>query len=408
MNRALITNPNLQRVWLAQICSVFGDMLTFLALPLLVYEATQSKAALSFAIFARVLPTLCMGLIAGALADRWCRRTVMVVTNTLQALVTIPILFVPSNSLVITIYVTVACKAVIGAFSQPAMSSTIPTLVERKQLMSFNAVMTLSYRTLQFLAPLFGAWLLTASGPRVLLIVDILSFLIAALLLHRTAIPAHEPQDPTERKDLRAGIQAGLRHIATTPVLRGIILSSMVIMLGQGFISPVWLPYIVEVLQKPAEHFGILVSLQGLGFVLGSLLVLALGLRKRPQTKRWYIFFILSGGITIFLQVTTYNFSLFLVWATLAGIFLAGRDVATITLIQHSAPQHLMGRVSSTNHLLTQTAMMVAVLIVGGFGEQIGTRLLFVVATSIYLLGSTLGAVFMAPLPEPELEETRI
>jgi MFS family permease len=379
-------------------------MLTFLALPMLVYNATGSKAALSLTIFIGGVPSILIGPFAGAWADRGNRRRVMAACDLARAAVTIPILLVPEPWLVTTIYIVVGIKSVLGSFFQPAMSSVIPALVDRDRLITINSLFTFSMRTLQFLIPLLGVYLISTLGLRVLLGLDIASFLISAWLIGRTTLPFHAGMHHHKItvRSLGHDIHEGLRFIGGSWVLRIILLTGLIVQFGQGFISPAWLPYMVEVLEQPAETFGVLVSLQGLGCVVGSIVLLAIGIRKKSSVKGLYLLFLAGVGVTIFLQVTTTNFVVFLGWATLAGFFIAGRGAATSTMIQHATDQAVMGRVTSTLQIFNRVALMTAVALVGVSAGILSTRLLFILACSIYLAGCLLGTLLMAFVPEPD------
>jgi MFS family permease len=398
----------LLNLWLAQGVSVFGDMLTFLAIPMLVYEATGSKAALSLAVFIRGIPTLLIGPFAGALADRWDRRRIMIASDLLMALLTVPIVLAEGAWMLPTIYVVVGIKAVIGTFFQPALSSVIPSLVARERLMPVNSFFSFTFQTLQFLAPLAGSVLAATVGIKVLLLIDILSFLISAWLIGRIQIPAH-PECPCAAvtvKGLLADIRAGLVHIRESKLLGVMLLTAVITQFGQGFINPAWIPYMVEVLKTSAESFGVLVSLQGLGCMVGSIFLLVLGVRNWIRTKALYMFYLAGSGITIFMQVTTTHLPVFMIWGTLVGFFIAGRGIASNTLIQHAADQAMMGRVNSTFQILSQSAMMLAVLVASLSSDWMTTRFLFVLACSLWLAGCLLGTLLMAFVPESKHEKT--
>jgi len=404
----LLQNRRLLNLWLAQGISGFGDMLTFLAIPMLVYEATGSKAALSLAVFIRGVPTLLMGPFAGALADRWDRRRIMIASDLLMALLTIPIVLVNGTWLLPTIYVVVGLKAVIGTFFQPALSSVVPSLVERERLLSVNSFFSFTFQTVQFLAPLAGSVLAVTLGIKFLLLIDILSFLFSAWLISMTQIPPHpeRPHAAVTMKSLLADIHAGLVHIKDSRLLGVMLLTVVITQFGQGFINPAWIPYMVEVLRTPAESFGVLVSMQGLGCMVGSLFLLALGARNWISTKGLYMFYLAGSGITIFMQVTTTHFPVFLIWGTLVGFFIAGRGVASNTLIQHATDPRMMGRVNSTFQILSQSAMMLAVLIATLSSDWMTTRFLFILACSLWLTGCLLGTVLMAFVTERKHVET--
>ncbi len=382
-------------------------MLTFLAIPILVYDETGSKAALSLTVFFGGIPQILIGPFAGALADRLDRRTLMVLSDILRALIMLPILFATGGWLIPTIYAVVAIKSLLGVFFQPAMSSVLPSLVERKQFMKLNSVFTFSLMTLQFLAPLIGAGLLDWIGIRWVLLIDIASFFISGLIIYKTAVPAHASEHPRPLSvaTLRDDIAEGLHFVRQSQILRIMLMTGIVCMLGQGFISPVWLPYVVEYLEEPKEAFGILVSLQGLGCIIGTLYIMLAGVKKKRSVKGLYSFFLAGSGILIFMQITTRDFHIFLIWGTLVGVFLAARNVAHSTLIQHTTEQKMLGRVNSTFGILRQAAMMTAVLLVGVFSQWLSTRSMFILAASLWLLGTLQGAIRLAFVPEPHVNE---
>jgi MFS family permease len=399
----LLRNRAVVQLWLAQSVSVLGDMLTFLALPMLVYEATGSKAALSMTIFAGGLPAVLLGPFAGAWVDRKDRKRIMVFSDLARGIVTLPILLVGQSALIPTIYLVVAVKSVLGSFFQPAMSAVIPGIVKREQLMTVNAAFTLSLRSLQFLAPLAGVVLIGAMGLRWVLLIDVASFGISALLIAVTRLPssAGKADGPLSPRQLLADIRTGLGWIRRSGILKALLATGIIIQLGQGFISPVWLPYIVEVLGRDKEAFGLLVSLQGLGCVVGSLVLLLLGKRLAGSVKRTYMLLLAGAGITIFLQVTTTSFPVFLGWATLAGLFLAGRGATTQTLIHQAADANMLGRISSTLSIMNRASLMLAVALVGLTAGKISTRGLFVIACSLYLFGSLLGTLLTGLACDP-------
>jgi MFS family permease len=162
----------------------------------------------------------------------------------------------------------------------------------------------------------------------------------------------------------------------------------------------------VEVLKTSAESFGVLVSLQGLGCMVGSIFLLVLGVRNWIRTKALYMFYLAGSGITIFMQVTTTHLPVFMIWGTLVGFFIAGRGIASNTLIQHAADQAMMGRVNSTFQILSQSAMMLAVLVASLSSDWMTTRFLFVLACSLWLAGCLLGTLLMAFVPESKHEKT--
>lgn len=396
-NNGVIRNTNFLKLWAGQAISVFGDMITFLAIPIIVYQMTGSKSALSATVCFRVLPIILLGPFAGALVDRWDRKKIMILSDVLRAMLTVPLLLVPKEYLVVTIYIVVALKSMIGIFFGPSLNSVIPNLVKKEELLQVNSITGMTSNTLQFVTPLIGSALVAKFGARPVLLIDFISFMVSALSIYLVTVP--HKLEALERtvnlKSLGSDIAQGFRFIIKSPMLVIIMITTVITQFGQGFIQPLWLPYVVEVLKEPKEKFMLLVSMQGLGSILGSIIIMLLGVRKAKSVKLSYIIFTLGVGIAIFMQITTIKFNIFIMWGTLVGVFFSGYMVATQTIIQHTASDQFMGRVNSTFMMLNQGFMLIAVSISAVFADYLTTRVLFILACSFWLAGCILGAALM-------------
>lgn len=402
------SDRNLRLLWAARVVSCFGDMLTFLALPMLVYEATGSTALLASTVFARGIPALLVGPFAGVLADRWDRRRVLVWSSLACAVLTVPPVLVADRWLLPTILVTVALKSVSATCFHPAMAGVLPALVAKERLLGVNAAFSTSFQTMVFLGPLAGSALAVHGGMRSLLIVDAATFVIAAVLLAGIALPALPTTAPatTSWRGLAGDIGEGLRWLRGSRMPLVLLGIGIVTSFGQGFITPAWLPYLAQVLHQPAERFGVLVGMQGLGLLLGSLLVMALGLRGRGASPGLYALFLAGSGTAILMQATTAHFSVLLAWGTLVGVLGAGRNVLGATLLQQSVPGGLMGRVSSAMQFVSEGAHLLAVLVTTLAGDLMPVATLFLVASSVWFVGCVGGAVLTLRLPRSRSPET--
>lgn len=393
----IFRNGNFLKLWAGHGISMFGDMITFLAIPMIVYNLTGSKSALSLSVLVRVIPVIFVGPFAGALVDRLNRKTIMIWSDLIRAMLTVILLLSPDEQLLKMIYIVVFLKSFIGIFFNPAFNSTIPSIIKKEDLMAANSVYGVTANILQFLSPFAGGALIAFFGARAVLLIDMFSFIISALALYFIDIPKH-PE--SARKLITPGlllkdIWAGFRFMIHSKPLTIIMITTLITQFGQGFISPLWLPYVIEGLKRPASDFGTLIAMQGLGSILGTVLLLALGVRKSKSYKLLYSVFTLMTGITIFMQITAANFTIFLVWGTLVGVFISGMGVTTQTIVQRTAQNEVLGRVSSTLNIINQAFMAAAVAIAGFIGSQLTTRILFVLACSIWLVGCTIGSCLM-------------
>jgi MFS family permease len=385
------------KLWAGHGISTFGDMITFLAIPMIVYGITGSKSALSLSVLIRVIPVILIGPFAGALVDRLNRKTIMIWSDLIRAMLTVALLLSPDQYLLTMIYIVVFLKSLIGIFFNPAFNSTIPSIIKKENLMSANSVIGVTQNILQFVTPFAGAALIGFSGARSVLLIDIISFIVSAVAIYFIDIPKHPEKS---RKLITPGvllkdIGEGFKFMLNSKTLTVIMITTLITQFGQGFIAPLWLPYVIEGLKRPAADLGYLVSMQGFGSILGTSLLLLLGVRKSKSYKLFYSIFTLMTGVTIFMQITTLNFSVFIMWGTLVGVFISGMGITTQTIIQHIAKNEILGRVSSTMNIINQAFMAIAVAIAGLMGDKVTTRILFIIACSIWLIGCIIGSGLM-------------
>jgi len=390
-------NMNFLKLWAGHGISTFGDMVTFLAIPMIVYNLTGSKSALSLSVLVRVIPVILIGPFAGALVDRLDRKKIMIFSDLLRAILTIALILSPDKYLLTMIYIVVFLKSLIGIFFAPAFNSSIPAIIKKGDLLSANSIFGVTGNILQFASPLIGGALITLFGARSVLMVDMVSFIVSAIAIYFINIPKREE---SARKLITPGlllkdIGEGLKFMVNSKYLKIIMITTMITQFGQGFISPLWLPYVVEGLQRPSADFSKLVAMQGLGSVIGTTVILLIGIKKSKSYKLLYSIFTLMTGVTIFMQITTLNFNIFIMWGTLVGVFISGMGISTQTITQHVAKYEILGRVSSTMNIINQVFMAAAVAIAGIMGNQWSTRILFIMACSIWLVGCVIGSGLM-------------
>ena len=134
-------------LWWGGLVSVAGDSMLLAVLPYVVYASTGSTLATAGMTVAELVPGIVLGSVAGVFVDRWDRRRVLVLSNVLQA-VTVAALLVLAREpdLLAVVYVVAALQSSLSAFSLPAESSLLPTLVPEEDLVAANALNVLNNR----------------------------------------------------------------------------------------------------------------------------------------------------------------------------------------------------------------------------------------------------------------------
>ena len=167
------------------------------------------------------------------------------IADLLRAAVLLLMLLVHSADQLWLIYIALAAQAIISQFFTPASMALIPSLVEKEQLMAANSLSSLGQSVTRLVGPLLGGLLFTALGLTGAVLMDSATYLFSALMLLLISLPASasvsKGAEVKERVAVAATIKhlweewtGGLRLIARSQTLVGILLTMGVLMLGQG------------------------------------------------------------------------------------------------------------------------------------------------------------------------------
>src|SRR5829696_7167858 len=138
--RSLLRIPDFRRLYLAQAISDVGDGMTYLALFLLVLDLTGSTAAIALMSILVALPPVTIGLFAGAYADRHDRRRIMLVSDTLRAVVILGMLLVAREEAIPALFALACLQAIVGTFFAPARMAMLPRVVPAEGLLAANSL----------------------------------------------------------------------------------------------------------------------------------------------------------------------------------------------------------------------------------------------------------------------------
>ena len=219
------TGPDFLIFWAGQTISNFGNAITLLVIPLLIFKLTGSALNLAISSAAEFLPYLLFGLWIGAAVDRLDRRTVMIVADVGRAIMlgTIPFLADAGLLHVWWVYVVGFMNSTLAIAFNTSEFASIPHLVDRDNLVTANGRIQASYSVATVAGPLIAGVSVGFVAPETVLFLDSGTFLISivSLLLIRRSLNAaeREQREPTR---LRQDVVEGLGYVWRNPVLRAI------------------------------------------------------------------------------------------------------------------------------------------------------------------------------------------
>ncbi|MBP2473357.1 MFS family permease [Crossiella equi] len=375
----LSRNRDYHLLWASQASAELGVNITTIAFPLLVLAVTGSPGASGLVLGTMSAMRLLVGLPAGALADRWNRKAVMVLCEAAQA--------VAAASLVLalwwdvaTVPHMVAVAAVIGiaaALFEPAEEATLPALVPAEQLGTAVSVNAARGYLAQLLGTAAGGFLF-AVGRVVPFLVDMVSHALAFVGLLFLRVPRRERR-PAPVGALGAEIAVGVRWVWRQRPLRVMALCAVLLNL---FFTAFYLVVIVlaQSREVPAGEIGVMASMLGVGGLLGALAAPLLHRVISPAVSIVGVFWVLAA----LTPLTIWIHSGLLMGALFAGMAFvlpaANTTISTYQLLL--TPDELRGRLGGV--------MGVATGVAGTAGPALGGALMeWLPATTAVLVCTT-------------------
>ena len=376
------------RLWSAATISIFGSLITRLALPYVaILVLTVGPIGLAGLRATEIVAGLLVGLLAGAWVDRLRRRPVMIVADVGRAILlgSVPLAALGGWLTLAQLFGVAFGTAILTAFFDAADPAYLPTIVERAALVRANAALAASSSAAELTAFGLAGFLVTALTAPIAIGLDAVSFVASALLLG--SIRRKEPPRPSahERAPVWEEIREGFRIVAADPIVRSLAITRAIGGISYGVYGGLWLLFVTRELGLGPIAVGLIAAAGGLAALAGATVVGRL-------TRRWRVGLVLMAALAT-QAVASFAVPLapsgaplvaavFLVFAQLVGDSSATVfEIVEVSVRQTLVPDHGLGRVNATIRtaaLLTELVGAVA----GGFvAIVLGLRL----------------AVFMAP-----------
>lgn len=338
--RTLLRDRSYRRLLIGQTLSAFGDYAMFLALAVWVKSLTGSSAQAGLSILPFVVPSL-FGPALGVYVDRLPRRRVMIVTDVAAAASLLPLLAVGDAGDVWLIYVTSFLLGLCTVVYQAARAGLLVSILADDELGEANGLLQSTSQAMRLLSPLAGAALFAVFGGPAVAILDASTFLVSAAFLLGVHAPRIERDD---EGDFWTELRAGIRHIVHTADLRRFTIATAIVTLAAGVMEVVIFSLIDEGLHRAPEFLGVLSATQGVGAVLGGVIVGAT--MKRLGELRTIAWALVAAAGGVGLLATAQVAVVFLATAAI-GVAVSFYNVAFVTLVQRRTDVAMQGRVMS-------------------------------------------------------------
>jgi len=395
-------NRNFRRFWLSGVISQLGNWFNYIAIFVLLNQLTGTGTAVSWFLIAKFIPSTVLGPAAGVVADRFCRRTIMIACDASRVFVVLGFLLVREPGQVWLIYTLALIQESLWTFYDPARRASVPNLCRPEELNLANALSGATWSVMLAIGAALGGFVTASLGWEAAIAIDAATFAVSAALITTISLP-HTPaarektaswREYTGIADLVAGCRYVLHHrqvAALLTVKSGWALSGGVLVLLTVFGEQVFAP------GGQGGGSGMLYSARGLGAAIGPILAWRLlGETSRAMYRAIGLAFFVAGAAYLaFSQAPT------LVWALpfvlIGHIGGSVQWVFSTTLLQKEVEDAYRGRVFAAEMAVLTLILSLSTYFTGAALDR-GTdpRLIAMSLALIFILPGLLWSLYAA------------
>ncbi len=352
----------------------------------LVWELTRSPVAIGVVAFFDSMPRLLVGAVGGAIADRFDRRRVLLITQTLAMFQAITYwLAVWFHVITFWHIVVLACfLGIVNTINQTARQSLVNSLVPKEELLNAIGLQSSVFNFSKILGPSLGGVMIASIGIAGCFFVNALSFLALIYNLQLMELPRWEKY--IGEQTLWEDIKEGYVYVCGNRRIYHIIgLSYVVALFGAPYNRFVPI-FATNILRVGPTGFGVLMSAPGIGATIAALVLATI--KKARVGIRWICAFVIGFALSLSLFAFSHIFFLSFAFLAMVGFFQISVRALCNTAIQIETPSNLLGRVLSL-FFMDRGLWSVGSVLMGTAASAIGINWTFAMCSVVCTIAAT-------------------
>lgn len=355
-----------------QTLSLFGSMLVQFAITWHITLTTQSGIMVTLSIIFGFLPTFFLSPFAGVWADRYNRKLLIILSDSLIAVATLilAILFFMGFSSVWLLLAASAVRSLGGGIQSPAVGAFLPQLVPQDKLAKVNATNSTIQSMISLVAPMISGALLSISTIETIFFIDVVTAALAVLILvFFLHVPAHAKAREAQTSSYFDDMLEGIRYIKNHGYVKTFFMFTalfFILLTPAAFLTP------LQVARSFGDDVWRLTSIEvtfSVGMILGGvLMVYWQGFKNKVYTM---IISLLFNGIIILALGITPNFWVYLVLMGLIGLVIPVFNTPATVLLQQKVEESYLGRIFGVMSMIASSMMPLGMLIFGPIADYI-------------------------------------
>ncbi|WP_231572568.1 MFS transporter [Halobacillus sp. BBL2006] len=364
--------------------STLGDFIYLVAINVLVLKLTGSAAAVAGLWIIGPIASMVTKFWSGSMIDRLNIRRIMIGTDiTRAALVAI----IPFFSSIWLIYVCLFFLSISKAFFEPAAITYITNVVPEKGRKQFNSFRSLITSSAFLIGPAISGALLIITSVHISIWINALSFVVSAImvyLLPNVNIDADQTVSKLSFKILKSDWKEVFKFSQSNLYIVKVYFLAqffMIVALGMDAQEVV---FTQKVLNLSETDYGLLISLTGVGSILGATTVSLVAKKLSIRALMSSGYFMVSVGYLVY--AFSFSFWTVAIGFMVLGFFNSFSGTGFMTFYQNNVPVKMMGRISSIYGIFQSFLQVIFILLIGFTGDIIPVRYSIIAASTLLLV----------------------
>lgn len=363
--------------------SDLGYWILFITLPIWVYGLTGNVIDLSIMFSVQLIPSLVINLFGGAVIDEFNRKKIIIFLNILTGLVLLPLTSLNIGGSLKLIYFIIFIKAILSQLSELSEKALLPELTSKKSLVKVNSILSTTESIIFFIGPLIGTVLVNLTNPQFLITIDAFIYFCSGIILLFMK-KYHMREENVTIKNLLENIIEGFNTVVQNKNMIWFFIISGIFMIGQGLINVLGnVVFVEELLNQSFYFFGLLISSQALGEIIGGFIIIK---KEKIKSKKLLSTGLIITGLLLALTYSLTNFFFAIITTIFSGIFFSAVYIGKISYLQNKVDNKFIGRVISLNKSTNSLITLVSTSSAWFISNMIGNQTTLIIAGLTYTL----------------------
>ncbi|PFI78828.1 hypothetical protein COI83_26800 [Bacillus cereus] len=376
----LYTNKNFLLYFTGTFVSKIGDKLYLIAMPLLIYQLTQSSISLGTMFLVESLPFLFIPLFAGTIVDKVCIKKVLITASVIQAILISLIIFLKLlHQLEIWhIYLIGFMLSSVVATFQVANETIIPLIFQKHHLVRVNTIAQFIDTLTLLLGTGAAGVLVTSIGIYGVLLIDVFSFIIIPFTFIFIKIISNNYNNKNNYYNVRKSyqeIKEGFKYIKNHAIMRPIAVMILIGNVSNSAYMSMLVFFSVEYISLNTEQIGFIYSFSAVIQIITVMLIPRI--TRAGATVKLMLFALIINALSFVWISISINWITLIIGSVIQSSPIILFNVLNRTLRQNIIPNQIFGKINGIFLMISKTVFPLSGFLAGLLASYVSLRILF-------------------------------